>query len=223
MGDISVLVVDDHALFAEALQARLAREPDLRPVRVAYSAAQVRAHLAREHPTVIVLDVALEDASGVDLLDEISETSPGTQVVMLTGVESAELVVAALRRGARAWLAKTTDADHLVRVIRGVVRGEVWLAPELLGIVLGELLAQPEPAAPDPLAALTLREREVLQSMVDGLGRAEIAARLHISTHTVRTHVQNLLAKLGAHSTLECVALALRHGMAASDPGNSTI
>jgi DNA-binding NarL/FixJ family response regulator len=214
---IPVLVVDDHALFAEALQARLSREPDLYPVSVACTAAEARVHLASARPAVAILDVALGNESGIDLAGYIRETSPATRVVMLTAVESVDSVVSALSRGARAWLPKTVDTDHLVRVIRGVIRGEAWLAPDLLGRVLTDLLAPVAAPSPDPLAGLTAREREVLQCMVDGMSRAEIAVRLHLSANTVRTHTQNLLGKLGAHSTLESVALALRHGIRASE------
>lgn len=221
MHDVSVLVIDDHALFADAVQARLSREPDLGPVHVAYGPEQARAALAAAPapPAVAVLDVALGDASGLDLLEEIRRLSPDTRVVMLTAVDSVDAVVTALRRGARAWLPKTVDADHLVRVIRGVSRGEAWFEPALLGRVLSALVAEPAPPAADPLDVLTGREREVLQCMVDGLSRAEIALRLRVSANTVRTHTQNLLSKLGAHSTLESVALALRHGLRASGSG----
>ncbi|MFG2044900.1 response regulator [Dactylosporangium sp. NPDC048998] len=216
MGGISVLVVDDHAVFADALQARLADEPDLGPVSVAYSAAQLRAHLTRSKPAVIVLDLMLADRTGLDLADDIRELSPTTRTVILTAMESVEPVFTGLARGVRAWVSKTIDTDRLVRIIRGVCAGEAYLAPDVLGRVLSEMSARTLHPAPDPFAGLTIREREVLQCMVDGLTRAEIAARLGVSVNTVRTHAQNLIAKLGTHSTLETVSLALRNGIRAS-------
>jgi DNA-binding NarL/FixJ family response regulator len=219
VGGISVLVVDDHAVFADALQARLAREPDLAPVSVAYSATQLRAQLVRGQPAVVVLDLLLGDRSGLDLTDDVRELSPATKIVMLTAVESVEPVITGLARGVRAWLPKTVDTEHLIRVVRGVHAGAAYLAPDLLGHVLSDLVARTLNPAPDPFAVLTVREREVLQCMVDGLTRAEIAAQLHVSVNTVRTHTQNLIAKLGAHSTLESVALALRNGVRTSGTG----
>ncbi|WP_432969895.1 response regulator transcription factor [Dactylosporangium sp. CA-233914] len=216
MGEISILVVDDHAVFADALQARLADELDLGPVSVAYSAAQLRAHLARSKPAVIVLDLMLADRTGLDLADDIRELSPTTRTVILTAMESVEPVFTGLTRGVRAWLPKTIDTDRLVRVIRGVCAGEAYLAPDVLGRVLSEMAARTPHPALDPFAGLTIREREVLQCMVDGLTRAEIAARLGVSVNTARTHAQNLIAKLGTHSTLETVSLALRNGIRAS-------
>jgi DNA-binding NarL/FixJ family response regulator len=211
---ISVLVVDDHTLFADALQTRLAREPGLGPVSVAYGAREAQVHVAARRPAVVVLDVLLGDDSGLDLILPICELSPDSRVVMLTGVQSVDAVCTALSRGARAWLPKTVDTDHLVRVVRGVYRGEAWVAPELLGRVLTALTERAVEPERDPLAGLTRREREVLQCLADGLDRAEIARRLRISANTVRTHIQNLIVKLDVHSTLECVALALRYGHA---------
>jgi DNA-binding NarL/FixJ family response regulator len=217
MGDISVLVVDDHALFVDALQARLRCEPDLSPVRGAYSFEDARAQLAARPPDVALLDVALDAASGLDLAAHIHRTTPAVKVIMLTAAASPESVVRAFRHGARAWLPKTVDTAHLVRVIRGVVRGEAWLSPELLGQVLSDLLVAGEESPPEMLGSLTEREREVLQCMVDGMSRADIARQLAISVNTVRTHTQNLLAKLDVHSTVESVALALRHGVRVSE------
>jgi DNA-binding NarL/FixJ family response regulator len=218
---LSVLVVDDHAIFADALQARLSREPDLVPVGVAYGPAEARAKVVRMRPAVVVLDLLLGDGeSGLDVAEAIQETSPQTKIIILTAVESVGDVVTGLRHGVRAWLPKTVDVGHLVRVVRGVHAGEAWLAPELLGRVLSDLVVG---ARPDPLDGLTTRERQVLQCMVDGLTRAQIAQRLRLSVNTVRTHTQNIIAKLGAHSTLESVTLALRKGLRASSDDVSVV
>jgi DNA-binding NarL/FixJ family response regulator len=214
---ISVLLVDDHAVFADALQAGLSREPDLAPVMVAYSAAEARIKIMRSRPAVVALDQALGDGTGLDVAESARDTSPGTRVVMLTAMTSVADVVTGLALGVRAWLPKTVDTEHLVRVIRGVHVGEAWLAPDLLGRVLTDLFAAiPVPPPSGPLSGLTARERQVLQCMVDGLTGNEIAERLSLSVNTVRTHIKHLTSKLGAHSMLESVSLALRHGLRAS-------
>lgn len=216
MPGISVLVVDDHVVFADALQARLAREPDLEQVAVAYHVREATHLLATMRPDVAILDVVLGKASGVDLVRQARRISPESRVLMLTGADTTGDVTLAVSNGARAWLPKTVNLEHLLRVIRGVARGEAWLAPDLLGHVLSDITRR-APAGADPLAALTERELEVLQCMVDGLIRAQIAERLRVSENTVRTHTQHLIGKLGVHSALESVALALRHGLRASD------
>ncbi len=214
---LSILVVDDHALFADALQARLERESDLGPVCVAYGVRSGWAEFVAMRPAVVILDVRLDDGSGIDLLDRIRRVNSPAKVIMLTAADSVSTVVTALSRGARAWLPKTIDTDHLVRVVRGVHRGEAWLDPRLLGPVLDELVADGLAPQADPLAGLTRREREVLRCLADGLSTAETAARLRMSANTLRTHTQNVNAKLGVHSTLESVAMALRNGLSAPE------
>jgi DNA-binding NarL/FixJ family response regulator len=100
--------------------------------------------------------------------------------------------------------------DRLITAIRGVYNGEMWLSPDLLGKVMPRLIQRLGEGEPDPLDVLTPREREVLDCMVAGLSRAEIAALLQVSANTVRTHTHNLITKLGVHSALEAVSLVLR-------------
>lgn len=207
-----MLLVDDHPVFAQALAARLGGEPDLAVVPLAHTVGQALAELARSRPTVIVLDLVLGEESGLTVLEHAQTGYPDTEVIMLSAVDRVDVVVEAVRRGVRAWLPKSIDVAQLIHVIHGVARGEAWLPPALLRAVLTRL-AEPEPANPDPLEALTAREREVLQCMIDGLPRAEIARRLYLSPNTVRTHAQNLLVKLDSHSILEAVAIAQRAGM----------
>ncbi|TYK53304.1 response regulator [Actinomadura decatromicini] len=215
MEPIRVLIVDDHALFAEALAARLGREPDLVILPIAADVRRALALVATERPRVLVLDLTLGAESGFDVLEQVSETHPDVRVVVLTATSGLDALVQAVRGGAVGWLEKTEGADMVARVIRSAARKGGWIPPDVLGEVLRRL--RTEEAAPDAgaqlLAELTPREREVLQCMVDGLGRAEIADRLGLSANTVRTHTQNLLAKLDLHSALEAITLAMRAGM----------
>lgn len=213
---ISVLLADDHAIFADALKARLSREPDFCPISVAYSAEQLRTKVIHTHPGVVVLDIAISGESGVALAGRVREISPQSRVVMLSGVAPVAAIVAAVRCGVRAWLSKTVGPDDLVRAIRGVAQGEAWFAPDVLGQVLTALVHR-APEAPGVFTALTPRETEVLQCLVNGMTRQQIALRLHLTSNTVRTHVQNLLGKSGAHTTLELTALAFRNGFQSTD------
>lgn len=210
MPQISVLVVDDHSVFADAMQARLSAEPDLLPVRVAYSIAQARAALARDKFDVVVLDHMLGDGVGTELAQYIHDKGTGSRVIMLSAVRGVEPVVDAMQAGVHGWVEKTANMDRLITAIRGVYNGEMWLSPELLGKVMPRLIQRLGEGEPDPRDVLTPREREVLDCMVAGLSRAEIAARLQVSTNTVRTHTHNLITKLGVHSSLEAVSLVLR-------------
>ena len=139
--------------------------------------------------------------------------------MILSGVTDIDPMVTALRRGAVGWLPKTESADLVSSVIRGAAGRGGWIPPAILGEVLRRLLAEDAPDT-DDLAELTPREREVLRCMVDGLNRPEIADRLGLSANTVRTHTQNLLGKLDAHSALEAITVAMRAGMRPSGPGD---
>lgn len=213
MTQISTLIVDDHLLFAEALRLRLRREPDLHPVRAATSPSDALALARADAPDVVIMDFRLGTDNGVELAEQIRDVAAGCHVIMLSGRAQVADVLTALRGGARGWLAKTADIDELIRAIRGVMRGDAWLSPPLLGSILPELVVDERASADNRLSGLTTREREVLGCLVNGLTRPQIAACLYISANTARTHIQNLLAKLDAHSTLEAVSIALRHGM----------
>jgi DNA-binding NarL/FixJ family response regulator len=211
---IRVLVVDDQPRFAEALSAWLSREPGIEVVAAAGTLAAARGVLAGTAVDVVLVDLDLGGESGIDLLDHVRARHPATRAVVLTASTSPDALADAVRRGAASWLPKTADGGTLTRVVRGVLRGECWIPPELLGGLLRTLTAQPGSAWAD---RLTVRERQILQCLVDGLTRGEIADRLFLSANTVRTHTQNLLAKLSVHSVLEAVALGLRHGLRPTD------
>ncbi len=219
MRSVRVLIVDDHALFAEALAARLGAEPDLEVLPIAHDIRRATALIATEAPHVVVLDLVLGEESGLDALDLIRRHHPDVRVVVLSGVTDLDPMVAALRRGAAAWLPKTESADLVAQVVRGAAGRGGWIPPEVVGEVLRRLLAAEDHDGGDDLACLTPREREVLQCMVDGMNRPEIADHLGLSANTVRTHTQNLLGKVGAHSALEAITMAMRSGIRPSHPG----
>jgi DNA-binding NarL/FixJ family response regulator len=213
MPTISVLIVDDHALFGEALAARLKVEPDLAILPVAHEARRAAALMATERVDVVLLDFVLGATSGLEVLTILRRHDPNVRVLMLSALGELEPMVAAFRHGAVGWIPKTAPAELVVSVIRSAVNGGGWVPPEVLGDVLRELTMTAASPIRDVLRDLTPREQEVLQCMVDGLGRFEIATRLGLSANTIRTHTQNLLAKLGVHSVLEAITVAMRAGV----------
>ena len=159
---------------------------------------------------VILLDAELPDDSAIAFCSELMRRGEGSRVVMLSADSQPGRIVAAVRAGATAWVRKDESIDHLLGVIRGVVRGDTWIPPRVLGAVLRLLIEDQDNRrdGDDLLASLTQRERDVLFLLVEGVGRKEIAERLQLSANTVRTHLHSLMVKFGVHSTLEVVALA---------------
>jgi DNA-binding NarL/FixJ family response regulator len=207
---IHVLIVDQERTFRDALAIRLRVEQDLAVVAETNSAQLARRALAGRSTHLVLLDADLPENSAVAFCAEMTRRVQAPLVVMLSVASEAPRIVAAVRAGAVAWVRKDESIDHLLRVIRGVVSGETWLPPTDLGLVLRQLIEEEDDRRDglELLAALTPRERDVLFHVVEGAGRKEVADRLQLSTNTVRTHLQSLMAKLGVHSTLELAALA---------------
>jgi DNA-binding NarL/FixJ family response regulator len=204
MTRISVAVIDGQRTFADAVASRLAVEPDLLVVAVPGSAATARRLLNDRHVDIVLLDSEL--AQG---LRPAADPSQPPRVIMLGPVPDAVHTVETLRAGIAGWVPKEESIEHLLRVIRGVMRGETWLPAQAVGPVLRLLLQERRERDPLPaLGNLTPREREVLGYLAEGIGRQEVAERMHLAADTVRSHVQNLMGKLGVHSALEAVAVA---------------
>lgn len=214
-GTIRVMIVDDHAVFADALTVCLGDYSDLEVVGVATSAARGLALMATVDFDVLVLDLALAGEDGLDLAREALRLDPGRGIVVATGIEPDTEVVEAVQLGVRGWVPKTATAATLAEAIRGVGRGETRIPAELLARAL-VAMTRGRPSAvdlPSGIGELTGRELEVLGCLVEGLSRTEIGDLLHVSPNTVRTHVQSILHKLKVHSALSAVAIARRAGV----------
>nr|WP_235215685.1 response regulator transcription factor [Phaeacidiphilus oryzae] len=160
-------------------------------------------------------------ADGIALVARARAAHPGLRVVVLAGDDDPRRAVRALQAGAGGWVAKESSLGRLMAVVRGVLRDETHIPPALLTGVVRELTAARRDRTESErlVETLTPREKQVLRCMVAGLGRQAVADRLFLSPHTVRTHMQNVLGKLGVHSTLAAVALARRAGVGPAEFG----
>ncbi len=156
---------------------------------------------------------------GITLLARIRRHHPGLRAIVLATADDPHRAARALHAGATGWVAKESSLARLLAVIRGVLRDETHLPPALLTGVIRELTtARRDRTESERLVdTLTPREKQILRCMVAGLGRQAVAERLYLSPHTVRTHMQNVLGKLGVHSTLAAVAVARRAGVSPSE------
>ncbi len=206
---IRVLVVDDHEMFATSLALALDQEPDLQVCATAHSLGAARTILAVDPPHVVLLDQRLPDGQGVDAIPELKRLAPSVRIVMLTASTDDSTLIAATEASCSGFLTKTSSVDELIGAVRAAAAGEVLMSPALLSRLLRRINRGSRGIGSD----LTTRELEVLRLIADGSTNAMIGQQLGVSINTVRNHVQNLLNKLGAHSKLEALSIAMREGL----------
>ena len=206
---VSLFILLQERTFADALAIRLEGEPDMDVVAALDMSSLPSRMLVSSQVNVVLLDSDLADNTAFRLCQELSQAPSAPYVVFLGHSSDPERIVRALRAGAAGWVRKDESLARLIHVIRGVARGETWLPPDQIGKVLGLLMSEPDHDEDDGqlLAALTGRELEVLLCLAEGNRRRDVAEHLHMSPNTVRTHLQNLMAKLGVHTAIEAVAL----------------
>jgi DNA-binding NarL/FixJ family response regulator len=208
---VRVLIIDDHEVLASTLAMALEVDDDLQVVGTAGSLADAEALLRGRDVDVLLLDHRLPDGDGIASIPRLQELAPDARIIVLTASTSDDLLLAALENGAAGFVSKTRGLGELKSAVSAVVAGESVVSPELLTRLIPRLTRR-ESRQP---VQLTERELEVLSLVAQGLSNAAIAEALFVSVHTVRNHVANLSSKLGAHSKLEALTIALREGIIA--------
>lgn len=210
-----MLVVDDHAVVRRGLLDFLGSEPDLEVVGAADGGTQALDLLAQldadgRRPDVVVMDLQMAPLDGIEVTRRIRARYDDIEVVALTSFGEEERVYAALEAGASGYLLKDSDADEVAVAVRAARRGELQLDPAVARRLTLSLRATPRD---EPKAELTTRELEVLRLLGAGKANKEIAAELSISERTARTHVSNILGKLGLTSRTQAALWAVREGL----------
>jgi len=203
---VRVLVVDDHTMVRRGLATFLKVFDDLELVGEAASGQAAVRLCEKLQPDVVLMDMVMPDMDGASATLLIRKQSQTIQVLVLTSFKDEILVQSALKAGAIGYLLKDVSADDLAEAIRAAHAGRATLSPEAAQVLV-HAASQP----PAPGFDLTVRERTVLAWMVEGLNNTQIAARLSVSPSTVKSHVSNILSKLGVSSRTEAVTLALRN------------
>lgn len=208
-----ILIIDDHALFAEAIKLTL-EEHGATVVGIAQTVEEALPAVLRLRPDLALVDIGLPDGNGVALGQRILQESPETQVVALSGLEDPRAVREALRVGFHGYIIKDTPIPRFLQAIEAVLGGEA-VVPRTLAARVAGMPSPHEEAVALLVDQLTPREREVLQLLVEGASGQSIARSLGISPNTVRTHVQNVLTKLQVSSRLEAATFAVRNRVVA--------
>ena len=205
---IRVMLVDDHTMVRRGLATFLMVFDDFKLVGEAENGVNAIQLCAEVLPDVILMDMVMPGMNGASATRAIRKQFPQVQVIALTSYKEGELIKNALEAGAIGYLLKDVSADELARAIRAAHAGRATLSPDA-----AQVLVETANLPPAPGLDLTERERVVLALMVEGLNNTQIAGRLTVSPSTVKSHVSNILSKLGVSSRTEAVTLALRHGL----------
>lgn len=205
---IRVFLVDDHQMFREGVRHRLEQEPDMVVVGEAASAQEALAKLPGAAPAILLVDIRLPDASGIQLARQLRDQGPEPKIVILSGYDFDQYVRALARIGVEGYLLKEAPQESLVAAIREVAGGGVVLPPRIASKVIRSFASSTERREDRKVWDLTLREIEIVEVLHQGMRNAEIAKQLGISPRTVETHVSNIIAKLGAKTRAEAVRIA---------------
>lgn len=219
---IRVVVADDQELVRSGFAMILDVQPDIEVVAEVGDGAEAVEAVRRHAPDVVLLDIRMPRVDGIEACRAISAAGAACRTVMLTTFDSDEYVYEALHAGASGFLLKDVRRDDLVHAVRVVARGDSLLAPSVARRLVEQYTrpAAARPRRPGPrLDVLTGRERETLLLLARGLSNAEIAAELVVSDHTVKTHVGNVLAKLGLRDRIQAVIYAYETGLIAVGDG----
>jgi DNA-binding NarL/FixJ family response regulator len=205
---IDILVVDDHPLFRQGVVHSLGLDPDFKVVGETASGEEALALALALLPQVVLLDINMPGWNGIETAQKIALACPATAIVMLTGSEDKDKLLAALKAGARAYVLKGVSVKELASVVRAAVAGEVYVSPSIAAEMLVSLTRG---KAPDPLQELTARECEILALIGNGLTNREIGEKIFLAEKTIKHYVTNILQKLQVRSRVEAALLASRH------------
>jgi len=206
MGKIRVLIADDHLVVREGLEAMLHSSDEFEIVGQAVDGLETVRLVEELHPDVVLIDVQMPNMDGIEATRRIMQQAPTTQVVILSSFDQDEYIYKAIEAGARGYVLKDIELHALLDVVRAAAQGESVLPPAIATKLIEHISAQ------RTQANLTRREQEVLCLLAKGLRNKEIASQLNITERTVKSHVANIIAKLGVGSRTEAVSQALKEG-----------
>jgi two-component system, NarL family, response regulator LiaR len=205
---IKVVIADDHSLVRQGLRRYLELAGDIEIVGEASTGAEVIAEVERQSPDIALLDIRMPDMDGLEAAATIGGKYPDVGVIMLTAYDDRQLVVDAVRAGARGYVLKARDAEHLTQTVRLVAAGNLVIDPNLVVVLADELSTAKQHDR--KAETLTGRELEILQLLAMGHTNRDIAGQLFISPDTVKTHLEHIYQKLGATDRTAAVAEAMR-------------
>ena len=214
MKNIRLLLADDHTLFRKGLASLLEKENCFEVIGEAENGAEAIRKAQAGRPDLVLMDIHMPGVNGLEATRQITNALPATRVVILTISEEDKDLFEAIKCGAHGYLSKKVEPEKLRELLEGVFRGEAPLSGVTAARILKEFAAQAsKDSETTAVADLTVREKEVLQLLAEGLTNKEIGTRLSIAENTVKNHLKNILAKLHLQNRVQAATLAIQQGM----------
>lgn len=210
---ISVLLADDHQLFRDGLRALLQKSAGFAVVGEAADGLEALRLTAELRPDVVLLDITMPGLNGVEATRRIGHDAPQTRILIVSMHADRRFVAETLRAGAHGYLLKDSAFPEVVRAVRSIMQGHVFLSPAITDVVAQEFAVGVQPPLNSVFQLLSPREREVLQLLAEGRATKEIAGKLSVSAKTIETHRRQIMDKVGLHSVAELTKYAIREGL----------
>jgi two-component system, NarL family, response regulator NreC len=213
MERIKVILVDDHQIVRDGIKSLITDNPNINIITEASSATELRDKLETYKPDVILMDINLPDATGIELTKELKESKPEIKVLILSMHMGEDFIVNAIEAGAKGYLPKTTSKKELITAINTIAKGEDYFNESISNILIKSYVkrAQTPKKEEEKIVDLTRREKEIITLFALGMSNKEIADKLFISIRTVESHKNNIMNKLELKSTVDLVKFALKN------------
>jgi DNA-binding NarL/FixJ family response regulator len=213
---ITVFLADDHRMVREGFRLLLETQADIKVIGEAGDGRETVRQVMKLMPEVVLMDIAMPELNGIEATQQIRESCPSSQVIILSMYSTSQHIFRAFKAGARGYILKESAGDDVIRAVRMVHNGNIFLCNEISEAVVDHYIRSRETGeADDPLTRLSAREREILQLVVEGKSNARIADTLFLSPKTVETYRSHLMQKLGISDVPGLVKFAIQHGLTA--------
>jgi len=214
---IRILLADDHKIIRDGLRSLLDKEHDLQVIAEAENGREAMRLVRKHRPDLVVMDITMPELNGIDATAQITAEMPATRVIALSMHSERQFIQGMLAAGVSGYLLKDCAFDELIGAVRSVLRGKIYLSPDIAGVVVEDFVSRAREIEARSGPVLTPREREVLQLIAEGVATRDIAGQLHLSVKTIESHRKNIMQKLDLHTLADLIKYAIREGLTSLD------